>query len=440
MENDTPFIEAAIAILKLGASVAPLNPRYTSREFAATATDGRFRIIITDEHYRDILGAVITVCPVILYSELSKRYVDRDSTLPPVSFNDIAIVGYTSGTTGKPKGVVLSHANIAAAGFQRIPCEGQSVGTRVLLPTALGYTGGFVVTFLELTLLSGATLVLLPSFDVDECLDAIERYRINYLNVASPITELMAKSSRFNRTALSSLRSVCIGGTSVSLETLQLWNGRGVPLSQSYGQTETAGGVTFLPPHAAVEKIRSSGIAHMFTEVRISDDGKQGDVGEILVRGPSVMRGYLGNDRETATALADGWLHTGDLGSLDSDGFLTVVGRLNQMIISGGLNVYPAEIEAVMGRVDGVEEVVAIGVPDERWGEVPMLIVSCVSHEAVRRIDIVGVANSDLADYKRPKYLLRTTAPLPRNSAGKIATAELRARYSSIPHDAELLK
>jgi fatty-acyl-CoA synthase len=227
------------------------------------------------------------------------------------------------------------------------------------------------------------------------------------------------------------------------MHLLKTWQARGVRLTQGYGQTESAGTfITLLFPEDAERKIGFAGQAMPQVQIQIVDADDNplppNAAGEILVRSPAMMSGYLNQPAQTAAAFKNGWLHTGDIGLLDEEGYLKIVDRAKDMLISGGLNVYPAEIEKTLGGVPGLAEFAVIGVPDERWGEVPMVVVPHV--EAVDLAMLRARCKTELADYKRPKYIAGYGSTMPRTYSGKITKAILREIYPAVPADAVLLK
>ena len=247
---------------------------------------------------------------------------------------------------------------------------------RVLLPFPLAFTGGLSVAMT--TMWCGATLVLEPAFAASRALDLIEQQRISVFMAVPLIYQQMADLPRFAAADLSSLRIASTGGAAVPPALLRTYLDRDVIVVQTYALTEATAGGTTLPSHDGLRKLGSAGLPAMHSELRVvRDDGEPcavREVGEIAIRGPEVMVGYWSNPEATAAALVDGWLRTGDLGYLDEEGYLFVVDRAKDMLISGGLNVYPAEIEKLLAALPGVTELAVIGVPDREWGETPAVI------------------------------------------------------------------
>jgi fatty-acyl-CoA synthase len=246
--------------------------------------------------------------------------------------------------------------------------------------------------------------------------------------------QMMADHPDWTGTDLSSLRKLTCGGSAVPDRILRAYEDRGLSFSQGYGMTETAPGATALAPAMTRAKRGSVGLPHFFTDVRIAaEDGSPvaaGDVGEIEIAGPNVFAGYLGLPEATAAAFTDdGWFRSGDLGYLDEDGYLYIADRLKDMIISGGENVYPAEIENLVNDIDGVTGVAVIGVPDDRWGEVPWAIVTVRDGVTVDTETVRAHLDGRLARFKLPKQVV-VVDELPRTASGKVRKSELRARFT----------
>jgi fatty-acyl-CoA synthase len=284
---------------------------------------------------------------------------------------------------------------------------------------------------------AGARLVLEPAFDPDRALALFEQERVTALFAVPQIYQSLIQHPAWPAADLGSWRIASSGGAPVPESLLRTIQARGVPMLQGYSLTEASAAATVLPAREALTRIGSAGLPVVHSDAAVlREDGSPcapEEVGEIVVRGPQVMTGYWNNPAATAETLRDGWLHTGDLGTLDADGYLKVVDRAKDMLISGGLNVYPAEIERLLTGLPGVAELTVIGVPHERWGETPML-VACLQEGAALSADaVLSACRGRLADYKHPRFLLLRNAPLPRSMSGKVLKRQLRGEYSVLP-------
>jgi fatty-acyl-CoA synthase len=284
-------------------------------------------------------------------------------------------------------------------------------------------------------LLKGGTIVLEKGFEPGRALRLIAEHGITMLSGVPTTYQLLADHADWATTDLSSLRTLTCGGSAVPTRILNAYEERGLHFSQGYGMTETSPGATSLAPSMTRSKQGSVGLAHFFTDVRIAgEDGspaEQGAPGEIEITGPNVFPGYLSMPDATAAAFTpDGWFRSGDMGYLDADGYLFVSDRLKDMIISGGENVYPAEIENLINDIDGVTGVAVIGVADPQWGEVPWAVVTVQDAASVDTASVRAHLDGKLARYKLPKNVV-IVEELPRTASGKVRKAELRARFSA---------
>ena len=305
-----------------------------------------------------------------------------------------------------------------------------------LAAAPLFHIGGLNVLTL-VTLQKGGLVLLHRNFDAAVALAEVQRHRVTTMFGVPTMFQLMAQHPNFADTDLSSLRILICGGAPCPESLLKIWEARGVPIQQGYGLTETAPMVSFLPPEYALSKLGSSGRPPLFTEVQlVKVDGKRISEpqvkGEILTRGPNVMRGYWRNPDATAEAIdPDGWFHTGDVGWMDPDGFLTISDRVKDMIISGGENIYPAEVENVIKEYPGIAEVAVIGLPDPKWGETVCAVVTLNTGESLELDQLRTFAETRLARYELPRRLEIVPA-LPRNATGKILKAQLRSQFGRI--------
>jgi fatty-acyl-CoA synthase len=344
---------------------------------------------------------------------------------------------YTSGSTGRPKGVLLSADALAANADASDAMHGLVAADRVLTTLPLFHVGGLNILTTP-ALRAGASVTLHAKFDPDAAFDAIERDRITLTVLVPAQLEAMLAHRRWAGADLSSLRSISTGSTVVPRRLIDAVQARGVPLIQVWGATETAPIASALQAADAARKTGSAGRAAAGVQLRIVDaagaDAAPGASGEILVRGRSVMSAYWRDPDASARALADGWFHSGDSGHLDAEGFLWVDGRLKDMIISGGENVSPAEVEAVLLDDPGVAEVAVVGQPDARWGEVVVAVVVPRAAGAPSAERLLARFDGRLARFKHPKALLFVDA-LPRTALGKVRKEDVRGLAARMLQD-----
>ena len=444
--NCDAFVIAHFALAKSGAALVPVNYLLSERELASVLDHCDARIVLFSAEYADRIDSIrarlskvehfvvlggkapcwATPIDVLTGNEIA------DAPEVEVSEDDDYLVMYTSGTTGNPKGVVLTHR---ARVHQAIQCivdhhiDGDQV---ILLPVPLFHTGG-LNTCLVPALFAGATVVLFEKFDVAEVLRAIERERVTFLfTVPGPVVD-MVESPELHKVDLGSLSWLMYGGAPMPQEMLRRISARlpGVRFIQGYGATE-ASQLMVLDWRDHERKAGVTGRVSAFAEIRLADEGgrdvKIGEPGEILARGPIVMKEYYRDPEATAEALCQGWLHTGDIGSMDSEGFITIVDRKKDMIISGGENIYPREIEEVLYTHPAVQDAAVFGVPDQRWGENVCAAIVRKPGSSLTEGEVIEYCRRNVAPYKKPK-LVEFLDSLPRTPIGKIAKQALRDRY-----------
>jgi fatty-acyl-CoA synthase len=435
--NSLNWCELVIAVLRAGAVVVPLNVRATSTELAYMIDKVGCRAVAVDTAMAPRLAGADERRSRLWLSLDDRADADvrlaelRDCrTAPPASpaeADDPAVIAFTSGTTGYPKGATLTHGNILAMIETYTRWEDWTERTTSLCFAPLAFTGGIVNALLGTYGVGGR--LILEDFDPVVALDRIVSVPVTAMTGVPIIYESIAALPGFADADLSSVRTAITGGSVVTDKLLRAWAAKGVQLRQAYGLTEAAGGSTVVPRARFLDKSDTAGIPGVQTRIRVCGPDAElvgaDQVGEIQVRGPQVMAGYWGDPEETARALRGGWLHTGDLGSIDADGYLKVVDRKHDMIISGGLNVYPAEIERVLADAAGVTELAAVGVPHERWGET----VAVVFDGEADLGELYAFAKQRLADYKLPRYLTRADGPLPRSMSGKLLRRVIRAQF-----------
>ncbi|AKE88764.1 MULTISPECIES: class I adenylate-forming enzyme family protein [Rhodococcus] len=444
MLNRPELAHVILATLKLGAISVPLNFRLLGKELAPMLVDSAPRVVIVENELAPLLEEAAAETEFEIFAIGGSDHRAYETLLDPgnvpdvhIEASDPAFICYTSGTTGIQKGALVTHRSALAPGIAQVLSHGISRRDRVMCSAPLVYTGSVLSIFMQLVVLPGSTMVLLREFDPAIALDTFEREQVTATTTVPVIWERMAQLPDFGTRKLAKFTFAGAGGAPVSLDLLDFYNSRGVPLTQAYGLTEASGMVSTLYYEDARTRPGFAGLALAGTQVRIGSIAggfaAPNEVGEILVRGEHVMREYWNKPEATADTLVDGWLRTGDLGLQDEGGFLKVVDRRKDMLISGGLNVYPAEIEKALHGIDGLVDLAVIGVKDDRWGEVPMVVFHSQRPADDIVTDIACVASGNLARFKRPAVALALDEPLPRTFSGKLAKAVLRERFQTPP-------
>lgn len=427
--NHPAHVALLFACAKLGAALVPLSWRLAPVEIRYQLDDAEPAVLVVADEYRELDEAAGGSTQRLGFGEL-----DRVGAPPAVDVrdDDALFLIYTSGTTGKPKGAVLTHANTfwTSLSFDRTCPIGDRDVVLQVLPQY--HIGGWNVQSL-LAWWAGATVVLEPTFEPERALRLIGERRVTTM-MGVPATYLfMAEDPSFARADLSSLRLAVVGGAPMPESLLETWSERGVEIVQGYGLTEAAPNVLCLPPEDASRKLGFAGRPYPHVDVALRDlesgallEGPA--TGELLVRGPNVFPGYWRDPEATAAACADGWLLTGDIAERDEEGYYRIAGRLKDLVISGGENVYPAEIEDVLHAHPAVAEAAVIGIPDERWGEVCVAYVALRPGAEAAPDELVEWCGGRLARFKVPRAVNVVDA-LPRSGIGKVLKGELRAAW-----------
>lgn len=429
LTNRLEFVVLLFAAWRVGAVITPVNPSLTDVEVLRQLDDSGARLLVVEDG-TTATGHVATLAVGDLYDEAGEP-----SRQPHVAPSALALLIYTSGTTGVPKGVMLDHANLdAMAGMGR---EALQVGLhdRCLLILPLFHVNGIVVSVL-MPLLAGGSVVIADRFNPHTFFDVVEWHRPTFFSGVPTIFNMLAALPPEVRPDTSSVRYAVCGAAPAPADLLARFESRyGFPLIEGYGLSEATCG-SAINPVAGPRRAGSVGVAFPGQEVRIVDGtGRRlaaGEDGEVVVRGPNVMRGYLGRPEETAEVIVDGWLHTGDVGHLDEDGYLTLVGRSKDMIIRGGENIYPKEIEDVLAAEPSVLEVAVIGVPDEKWGERVVAYVQPRPGETVDPASLRARSVQSLGGFKCPTETVMVD-DMPKNAVGKIDKVALRTLYAAAP-------
>jgi fatty-acyl-CoA synthase len=409
--NSPEHVAVFFACAKAGAILHPISWRLAPAEIAYQLDDAEPSVLLAEDELRPLAESALELASVSPPLELPAR-VGTARTPEP---DDPLLLIYTSGTTGKPKGALLTHANCFWTNLSFDLATGIGPHDVVLQVLPQFHVGGWNVQSV-LAWWKGARLILERGFDAGRALELIETRGITTMMGVPANYLLMAEHPHFAGADLSSLRLAVVGGAPMPVPLLDTWAERGVEIVQGYGLTEAAPNVLCLPPEDARRKAGSAGKPYPYVECRLAETG------ELLVRGPNVFAGYWRNPEATAAAFEDGWLLTGDVAERDDEGNYTLRGRIKELVVSGGENVYPAEVEAVLHEHPAVVEAAVVGVPDERWGEV------CVAYVTLRQPadedELRAFCTERLARFKVPKAFHALDA-LPRNSLGKVLKAEL---------------
>jgi fatty-acyl-CoA synthase len=412
----------------LGAVFVPLNTRLAAPELAGIIGDCEPEVLIWDSglarlasDLRDLV-AVRHVIPAGRYQSLIDEAEPAELD-EPVGPDDLCMIQYTSGTSGRPKGVMLSHSNIAWNCVNVLIDVDVSSDEVSLVSAPMFHTAALNQLFLP-TFLKGGTAVLMTSFDPASALGLIADHGVTWMFGVPAMFSAMTQTPEWAGADLSSVRILMCGGAPVPEALI-----RGLTFVQGYGLTETSPGALFLRARESVSKAGSAGTPCFFTDVKVVrpdlTEAVADETGEVIISGPNVTAGYWRRAAATEAAFtAGGWIRSGDAATVDADGHVFIKGRLKDMFISGGENIYPAEIEQVLGQHPAVAECAVIGVPDEQWGEVGRAVVVLRATATATAADLLGFLDGKLGRYKIPRTVVFTDA-LPRNATGKLIKSQL---------------
>ncbi|MEU6134775.1 AMP-binding protein [Nocardioides sp. NPDC047086] len=436
--NDVLWPIAAFGVLKAGAVLVPLNSRFTATELRKVLDDAGATAVVVDDSLvgtateAGASGAPVTVVPFADLAAL--REGDPETFRIDRGEEDPISVIFTSGSTGRSKGVVLTNRTLLNIVFEAsLVEEGFHRGSTALLVLPLAFTPGLVWGMLMSTVLGGKLVIekqLVPS----RAVQLIEEHRIEAIFGVPLIYQAIAGAPEFADADLSSLSTAVVGGAAVPGALLEEWAKKDVALRQIYGMTEAGGIATSTPVSEFRDHPDSCGAGHIFTEVAVmTADGElaaPGETGELVIKGPGVTPGYWESPEINAQVFRDGWLHSGDLGVCDEDGRIRFVDRLKDLIITGGINVSPVELEQVLAAIPGVGEVAVIAATDPKFGETPAAIIQASGD--LTEEDVIREASKVLADFKVPRYVVLRDDPLPRLPSGKISKTDIRTEYADL--------
>jgi|TARA_B110000444_G_scaffold86323_1_gene81594 fatty-acyl-CoA synthase len=445
-ENDSNTLEVQFACWKLGAIFVPLNWRLTIPELEYIVGDAEPTVLFHDDPLSGQSIKLAQICNIshrvtwgrsiedaAAYEEVLALHEPMD-TCVECTHDDPVTIMYTSGTTGRPKGVIITQGMTFwnAVNCVEFYSLGESMINIVFLP--LFHTGGLNV-FTNPAFHFGGTNLVMKTFEPSKALALLTDPEIAVTHlIGVPANWLfMSQVPEFKDASFPTIIAPCVGGSPTPVPLIEAWAGKGLPLQQAFGMTETSPLVLALPSDKCTEKIGSAGLPGMHTAVRIvTEDGREAEVGEngeLWCKGPNITPGYWNNPQATAESFEDGWLKTGDAARRDEDGFYYIVDRWKDMYISGGENVYPAEVESVIYQLPQIGEVAVIGIPNEKWVEAGRAIVVVKPGESVTESEIINHCRENLARFKVPQSVIFIDE-IPHNATGKVLKRELRDQHS----------
>ena len=453
MTNCNQYLECYFALAKIGAVAVPVNFRLHPDEITYIVNNADAVSVVVGEQFVDTVRGIQKALPLVRqyisvaaapsegmldYETLIQRYPEEEPLIL-VEENDAAFIMYTAGTTGRPKGAVITHKNqvimwlLAALQVTSEPGVGNLWDFRVCSPPPLFHLASF--GYCQAHLLVGATVVLPTQvFDPREIMEIIEREKINSILLIPAMANFLLLFPDIDKYDFSSLRIWVSGAAVLPTQTRKAMTERfpGLLVYDCFGQTETGALVSIIGPSESERKVASVGRGLPLIQIRVVDDEDRdvpvGEIGEAVYQGPNIMKEYYRDPEGTARAMRNGWFHSGDMVRRDEDGYIYIVDRKTDMIISGGENVYPAEVEEVLYRHPKIMEAAVIGVYDEQWGEAVKAVVVPKPGETLTEEEVIEFCKQHLASYKKPRSVDFTDA-LPRSATMKVLKTVLREKY-----------
>lgn len=443
--NSVAYVDLLFGLGKLGAILAPLNWRLTSPELTYIVNDCQPKVLIVGPEfvpvYNDMKDAIHVEHVISLegadvpgeaYEVLLNQASAEEPKCPVISDDNPVCILYTSGTTGRPKGAVLPHRQVVWNSINTIVSWGLNERDVSPILTPMFHSGGLFVFLVPLFHLGGR-LLLGRTFDPDASLKLIVDEKCTVILGVPTLFQVWMNSPQFEKADFSHVRFFISGGAPCPPSLIQAWSEKkGVVMRQGYGLTEVGVNCFSMTDEDALRKLGSVGKPIFHSEMRLVDvdcnDVPVGSTGELIIKGDHVCVGYWNNEAATKEALKDGWFHTGDMARMDEEGYFHIAGRFKDMIISGGENIYAAEVEAIFREHPAVADAALIGQPDEKWGEVGLMIVACKPGQTVGTDQLLKFCSGRLAKYKIPKRIEFVEA-LPYSPYGKVIKAELKANF-----------
>jgi len=432
--NSPEMLVLFFACARLGAVLLPLNWRLTLSEQTYILENAAARLLVCDDDHVTIghqLSETVPGCEICNHADIAASTDDtvgRVDRNPHVDLTTPVLLVYTSGTTGQPKGAVLTQEAVLFNALNSVHMHDLDISDNILTVLPMFHVGGLNIQTTP-ALYVGATVTLQRRFEPAMVLSAIRDFRPTRLVLVPATIMALADHPDFKTTDFGSIRSLTTGSTIVPKSVIDIFHDRNVPVIQNYGLTETGPVALYLRIEDAFSHVGSTGRGALHTRFRIVDDEDRdvlaGQSGELLLQGPNVLSEYWGDPAATREALQDGWFRTGDIGYCDSDGYVYINDRKKDVVISGSENIYPAELEYVLDQIEGLVEAAVVGMPDSRWGEVPVAIIVLEAGRDIDNATLLSCFNGVLARFKHPKAVVRVDA-LPRNVMGKVLKHELR--------------
>ena len=442
-ENCSEYIILFSVMQKTGLVLVPLNFRLTSPELNYILENAEASLVITETKFLEKITATDA------YNSVKNKLILKDFEIicargndnhapdfksARLNENDPLFILYTSGTTAFPKGAIYTHKMLFWNSINteiRLDITSSDISLDAAPPFHTGFWNVLLTPFIH----HGAYTILMKNFDAENVLNLIEKEKLTIWWAVPTMLKMISETSLFKQTDISNLRYMVVGGEAMPIPLIKKWHSKNVPIRQGYGLTEVGPNITSLPEKDAITKQGSIGTPNFYVETKIVDDkgneitGSGG--GELLLKGPNVTPGYWKNDEATENTIVDGWFHTGDVVSRDDDGYFYVIDRIKNMYISGGENVYPAEVEHLIRKLPGINDLIIIGVPDEKWGEAGKAFIVKEKDIQINEKDILDYCRANLAKYKIPKYV-EFIDELPKNDAGKVDRKKLKQQDSDI--------
>lgn len=454
LKNSIEFVETYFAVAKIGAILVPVNWRLVAAEMQYILQDSGSRALVYDSNFDSVIDPLQRGEHGKNQVEFWLRQQNGEEALPAYSMDydnlldsasceeppigawddDLLFIMYTSGTTGHPKGAMHSHDGMLWSQLTSMATSDMRGDDRFLLPLPMFHVG--CLNPVSLLVHRGATGIIMRELDMGEMFKCIDRERVSIFMAVPALLQYMLMAPEREQCDISSVRWIATGAAPVPVSLLKEYEEIGIAIHQAYGLTESCGPGTLLLPADAAAKVGSCGRPQMHTEVKVVDaDGNtiesgSEQAGELLLSGRHIMKGYWNKPDASATALVDGWLHTGDICTMDADGFVTICDRMKDMIISGGENIYPAELENALAACPDVQEAAVIGIASKRWGETPLAIVVAAPGRTPTADSLRTWCRENMASYKVPQVYELVDA-LPRNPSGKLLKPQLRKQFPS---------